>query len=121
MNLFAKARAWLGEQSKKAAGVAVVYVQKSSGIRLPLTPIPGRTVFTSNLEDRARVEFGDRDYLIEAVDLATGEPAIGDRVIETIDGATTTFEVMPTNTGEPAWRWSDPGHTRWRIHMKQVS
>jgi len=119
LNLFAKARSWLGTQAANAAGVSVTYVRGAT--ELSLTAIVGRTVFSSINEGGPRVEFGDRDYLIEAADLTLGEPAIGDRIKETIDGVLTMFEVMTPNTGEPAYRWSDAAHTRWRIHVKKVS
>lgn len=119
MTMFADARTMLSTGLKDAAGVSVVYSRGETS--LSITAIPGRTVFSSNQDGGARIEFGDRDYLIVASDLTYGEPALGDRIAETIDGTSTTFEVVTPNTGEPAWRWSDPAHTRWRIHTKQVS
>ena len=77
-------------------------------------------MFASNLIDGARIEFGDRDYLITAADLTFGEPALGDRITESIGSeGSRTFEVMTPNTGEPAWRYSDQGRTVWRIHTKE--
>ena len=104
---------------KIAAGVSVTYTRAATA--LSITAIVGRTVFSSNAQDGPRIEFGDRDYLIQAVDLTIGEPAIGDRISETIDGVTRVFECMTPGTGEPAWRWSDPAHTVYRIHCKRVS
>jgi hypothetical protein len=103
-----------------AAGVSVTY-SRTGQSSLTITAVPGRTVFSSNQDGGARIEFGDRDYLIEASALTYGAPALGDRIAEVIDGVTTTFEIVTPNTGEPAWRWSDPSHTRWRIHTKKVS
>jgi hypothetical protein len=119
MSLFANARGWLGTQAQLAAGVSVVY-SRTGQTSLNLTAIPGRTVFASNQDGGARIEFGDRDYLIEAEDLTYGEPAIGDRVTEVIDGTTHVFECLTPTTGEPAWRWSDSLHTRYRIHCKRI-
>ena len=119
-NLFAKARAWLPAQLKLAAAVSVTYARGANSINL--TPIVGRTVFASNMDGGARIEFGERDYLIFASDMASlGVPAEGDRITEVIDGLTSVFEVVPPATGEPAWRWSDPGHTTYRIHMKRAA
>jgi hypothetical protein len=118
--MFDDARSMLSTGLKDAAGVSVTY-SRTGQTSLSLTVVPGRTVFASNQDGGARIEFGDRDYLIVASELTYGEPALGDRIAETIDSVTTTFEVQTPNTGEPAWRWSDPGHTRWRIHTKQVS
>ena len=118
MNLFANARSWIGSSVAAAAGVSISYTRGAT--TLSLTAIVGRTVFRSNNDQGAVIQFGDRDYLIEATALTFGEPALGDRIAEVIDGATSTFEVITPDTGEPAWRWSDPSHTRWRIHVKQV-
>jgi len=119
-NLFAKARAFMSTGLQAAAGVSVTY-SRVGETALTLTAVPGRTVFSSTLDGTAKIEFGDRDYLVESADLTYGEPALGDRITEVIDGTTTVFEIVTPNTGEPAWRWSDPAHTRWRIHMKKVS
>lgn len=117
--MLAKARAFLSAGLQTAAGVSVTYARQGE-TTLSLTAIPGRTVFSSTLDGAAKIEFGDRDYLVEAADLTYGEPALGDRITEVIDGTTTVFEIVTPNTGEPAWRWSDPSHTRWRIHCKKV-
>lgn len=105
--------------AKKAAGVSITYTRSASV--LPIEAVVGRTVFASNSLDGPRVEYGDRDYLIEAADLTIGEPAIGDRITQIIDGVSRVFEVMTPGTGEPAWRWSDPANTTYRIHCKRVS
>ena len=118
-NLFQKARGWLHTTALRAAGVTVTYARGASS--LTVSAIVGRTVFSSNALDGPRIEFGDRDYLIQATDLTIGEPAIGDRITEIIDGVTRVFEVLTPGTGEPAWRWSDPAHTVYRIHCKRVS
>jgi hypothetical protein len=120
--LFDKMRTWLPDMEQRAAGVTggVTYTRGAT----VLTEVPavvGRTVFASNQMGGARVEFGDRDYLIAAADLTLGEPALGDRITETIDGAAVVFEIVTPDTGEPAYRWSD-GETRvtWRVHTKRV-
>ncbi len=117
--LFSRLVDWLPGQLKQAAGVSVSYTR---GVTTrTVSAIVGRTVFSSNLEGGPRIEFGDRDYLIEAADLVEfGTPQIGDRIVEVIDGLTRTWEIKTPGTGEPAWRWSDPQHTRYRIHTIQV-
>lgn len=126
-SLFAKARDWLPAQMQAAAvsGNTLTYTRTGHTV-LTLTNIAweGRTVFATNVEGGARIEFGDRDYLIPVESLVlTGtavEPAIGDRITETIDGTATIFEVMLPDTGEPAWRYSGPDRNVWRIHTKEV-
>lgn len=117
-NLFELARDWLPAQAQTAAAVSVTYSRGAETITIT-TAVVGRTVFASNVEGAARIEFGDRDYLIPVDDLTFGVPAIGDRITETVDGTAKVFEVVTPDTGEPAWRYSDPQHTVWRIHVKQ--
>ena len=118
-----RGQAWLNSKLQTAAGVSTVYAR--GAYTLNLTPWVGRTVFASNLEGNARIEFGERDYLIPAANLilngATTEPAIGDRITETVGGESKVFEIMRPSNGEPAWRWSDSSQTRYRIHVKRVS
>ena len=115
-NLFAKANDWLTTQVQAAAGESVTYTRNATSITL--TAVVGRTVFASNAEGGARIEFGDRDYLIAAADLTFGTPREGDRIT---DAAGLVFEVQEPGTGEPAWRYSDPDRTEFRIHVKRVA
>jgi hypothetical protein len=120
VTLFARAKDWLPARLKHAAGVSVSYAR--GGTTRTLTAWVGRTVFASQLEGGPRIEFGDRDYLVTAADLALfGEPALGDRITEVVGGETQTHECVTPGTGEPAWRWSDPTQTIYRIHCKRVS
>lgn len=123
-NLFSKARDWLNPMLKEAAGVDVSYARVAGDPAFTLTAVVGRTAFATNGEI-ARIQFGDRDYLINRADLTVSGaevlPAIGDRITETIDGVGVVFEVMTPDTGEPAWRWSDPARSVYRIHCKRVS
>lgn len=114
-----------------SAGVAITYEQwnRELGIQEGSTDITaasgdalvGRTVFVSNRQDGARVEFGERDYIIKASALSR-EPREGDRIVQVFDdGETLTYEVLPPSTNEPAVRWSDPQRVRYRVHVKLVN
>lgn len=120
MNLFAKARDWLPQKLQQAAGVgSLTYTRGAESITLE--PWVGRTAFASNRPDgTARLEWGDRDYLVRVSELTFGEPAEGDRITETIEGVDCVFEVMQPDTGEPPWRFADPQRTMYRLHVKQV-
>jgi hypothetical protein len=122
MNLFDKLATWLPAQEQAIAGVSggVTY-RRGATVLTGVPAVVGRTAFSSNQLEGPRVEWGDRDYLIAAADLAAiGEPAEGDEVEQTIGGVPVVFKVLPPGTGEPAWRWSD-GETRvtYRLHCKQ--
>ena len=124
---------WSYKQSRRVRGVDIVCVIKSA--ELPLKAMVGRTVFVSNIVNQARVEFGERDYLVlvsefvdgfqakgldrtEIVD-GVGTPIAGLRIKETIDGQALTFEAMAPNA-EPEARFSDPTRQVFRIHCKRV-
>lgn len=124
-NLFEKTKSWLPARMKQCAGKSVTYARSGSS-DVTLTAWVGNTLFAieGRGEGAARVEWGERDYLIAAADMATvglGEPRAGDQITETlpVEGAT-TFEVMPV-AGEPAWRWADGDRTFYRLHAKKVS
>jgi hypothetical protein len=119
--LFQKAKDWLFPKVQAAAGESVTYTRGAT--TLSLTAVVGRTIFSSTIETvGARIEFGERDYLILASDLSSlGTPALGDRITETVGGSTRVYEVLPPASGDPPWRWSDPGMTIFRIHVKQVT
>ena len=55
-----------------------------------------------------------RDFIVPR-ELLPSEPQVGDEV----DFLGGTYEVLSPN-GEPAWRWSDPFRTAYRIHTKHV-
>ncbi len=108
------------QQVAAVSGNTISYQRGVQSIDLTNIAWTGRTVFASNMDDAARIEFGDRDYLIPVANLTFGEPQIGDRIAETVGSTIHTFEAMTPDTGEPAWRYSDQGRTVYRIHTKEV-
>lgn len=121
-NLFQKAKTWLPAQTEAAAGAPVAMTR--SGTTATLTAVIGRTVYAVNRPDGARIEFGERDFLVTAAELVAANatwtvPAVGDRFV--VSGETVTYECKPPATGEPAWRWSDPLKTTFRIHAVEVA
>lgn len=119
MGLFDKAfgaGGWLNDQTRKADGDRqVTYTRGATSITV--SAVLGRVAYLSTADGGVRVEVGDRDYLIRTADLTFGEPWVGDR-ITAADGK--VFEVQTPDNGEPAWRYSDPDETEYRIHVKRV-
>jgi hypothetical protein len=103
--------------------VSVTYT-RAAGPVLTLTAVPGLTTFTSE-QLPGRIEIANRDYLVAVADLMVSgvetPPALGDRIAETVNGVTCTFEVMTPDTGEPAWRYSSQWRAMYRVHCKRVS
>jgi len=81
----------------------------------------GRTVFSQQRDGGFSVIFGDRDYLISVDQFPLDVPMLGDYITEELNGATKRFELLEPQNNEPAWRWSDAGHTTFRIHTKLVN
>ena len=122
MGLMASGTAFLNRSVKATHGVTVVYSR--GAVSATLTAVVGRTVFSRNTPNGAAVEIGERDYLINVADLVLSgsavEPVKGDRITEVINGISLVFEIVPP-LGEPAWRYSDPSRTKYRLHMKKVA
>lgn len=117
MTLMSRGQDFLNRKLKAAAGVDAVYSR--GGTSLALTVTLGRTVFrqASMGQAGASIIWGDLDCLVTVADLVSlGEPQAGDRIVISQG----TFEAMVPETGEPAWRYSDPERTRYRIHWKKV-
>jgi hypothetical protein len=118
--LFEKAFAdgWLTGMVQAAAGETVTYTRGAESITLTATV--GQVAFVSTELGGARIQIGDRDYLIKVSDLTFGAPKIGDRITHTVGGNVLVFEIKDPETGEKAWRYSDPDRTEWRIHVNKV-
>lgn len=113
---------WLADQLKTHASRQVVYERAPEQVSVQATI--GRTLLKLNDGyGGVRMEWTDRDFLIQAADLVlAGSPVLperGDRIRETVGSTTYTFEVMAPG-GEPPWRWSDPYRKLLRVHAKQI-
>lgn len=127
MGLLNDAGGWLATQLQASAGVSVSYARVAGGDAISLTAWIGRSGAQMTTEGNIRrTQWGERDYLIAADELTVSgsrvQPRIGDRLTETIQGASCVFEITQPASGEPGWRWAD-GTTRemYRLHVKRVS
>jgi hypothetical protein len=118
-DLLGAGAAWLERQRQRFLAKPVRYRRGAQEVVVGATV--GRTVFRldTGLGITERIEA--RDYLIAAADLADlGPPQRGDRIIEDLDAARHTAEVLAPG-GEPPWRWSDPLRRVYRIHTKHLA
>jgi len=111
MPVLRKALAALRASEERWFGETVTYVPFGGG-GYPVVAVPGRTVFRQQNEYGAYVRTETRDFVVKREHLAA-EPQKGDE----IEYAGRRYEVLAPG-GEPAWRWSDPAHTAYRIHTK---
>lgn len=76
-----------------------------------------RSEFQSTDSNGFTFRIETRDYLILSDELQGGAPEPGDRILE----GTNTYQVMPPQTGIPAWRYSDINRKTFRVHTQLVS
>jgi hypothetical protein len=121
-DLLESGQAWLADQLKKHVSRQVVYQRGAQQVALQATI--GRTLL--KLDDGyggVRMQWTDRDFLIQTADLVLGAVAVnpepGDRIREMVGANTSVFEVMAYG-GEPPWRYSDPFGKLLRIHAKFI-
>lgn len=119
MNLLARANAWLGRTMATHAGVDFLLVRGDH--RTPIRCVIGHTDAERTVDESMVMQTRLRNYLVDVVAYQingrTAEPQRGDRIIEP-GGA--VYEILPP-AGEPAWRYSDPQRTRYRLHARRVA
>lgn len=120
-NLLQDGVTWLSAKLKTAAGVTVKYYRGSSYVEITATPSLHEYEVVD--EDGFATALTSRDYIITADDLviatATTAPRPGDRIIESINGESRTFEVMPLAAGQ-AYEPLDKDGELITVHTKRV-
>lgn len=115
--------AWLTRQLSTYAAETVTYTRGYDSVDVPA--VFGKKLL--KIDDGMggiRVEWTDMDFLIPADSLRFGgdlvTPQRGDLIHITAPYDVQTFEVLPFGS-EPAWRWSDPHQSMYRIHTKRIN
>jgi hypothetical protein len=125
-SLLARSGEWLAQMRRKYLAQTVTYLRDAApaAISLQLLATVGTTTFQSDDGAGGVIVTQSRDYLIDAADLVVADeqilPVPGDRVIETVNGRTFSYEVMAMGD-EPAWRWADVYHRTLRVHTKEAA
>jgi len=121
-DILAEASEYLAEDLRAHASRDVLYVR--GGLTATISASVGATIGVVRDEQGPELQTQVRDYLIRVADLVLGaqatEPARGDRIIETDDGVSRTYEVLPIGR-EKCWRYADPFRVQYRVHTKLVS
>jgi hypothetical protein len=125
MGLLDRGAGYLTRAMVRAGGRSVTYRRDSPADSVTLIAWLGRTAFArSDLAGTgASIIWGDRDYFIPVASLVLSGVAVepqtgtGSRKYDR-RGAPHFRSAGPP--GEPAWRYSDAGRTRYRIHTKRV-
>jgi len=118
-DMLKKAEAWFEGQRREHLSVNVECRPK---VGLPracrATLVVGRWEAVDKAGNLVRIE--TRDFLIHRDDLRQ-DPARGDRVAVTENGAEKLYEVAIPDGSQNAWRWSDRSETIRRIHTMAVA
>src|SRR3990172_1965362 len=118
-DMLARGQAWLAAQQKTHASRSVVYRRGGRSVTLDATI--GKTIREYTDGYGATIVDEARDYLVHATDLVLGGervlPLAGDTIDEIGGSETHVYEVTALGP-EPAYRYSDPGRVRLRIHTK---
>lgn len=116
-DMLAAGAAWMAGQLKAAAGTTVVYVRGNEAAEVTATI--GASAFEAANQSGVVERWESRDYLIATDDLPFGDPAHGDRIVETLNSESVTYDVA-TPRGVPAWHYADGFRLIVRVHTKQA-
>ena len=121
MGLIESGLQWLGEQRRKADGLAVTYLRGEDSCAISDAVID---IGELQLMDGSVIRtIETREYLIAPEDLVLGgvqaEPKRGDRITEVRGNVTLVQEVMEL-PGFPAWNYEDPARSLLRVRTKKV-
>lgn len=115
-DMLAAGAAWMAGQLKSAAGTTVVYVRGNQSVEVTATI--GASAFEAANQSGVVERWESRDYLVATDDLPFGDPAHGDKIVETINGGSVTYEVASPR-GVPLWHYGDSFRLIVRVHTKQ--
>lgn len=111
--------------STAGTGVSVTYTRGTTTAAIVATPLAEPVDATNLPGPTGRSVIRERTYFIVYADLVAAGfdlPQNGDRIVETLNGESATYEVTPERT-TPAYRWADAQQTRVRVRTipKKVS
>ena len=113
---------WLNVQMQEQDGTNVMYHRGASSVGI--TAVVQKPQFVVDGETVVLVDWEGRDFMFNTISLVLGGvlclPQRGDQIVETVGGATYTFDVMAPTAQTPVWEWSDKYRDRLRVHCKLV-
>ena len=113
MNILANGLRWLADKQAVHASVKIEYRQGDKVFK-PAAWL-GHTKVETTDEAGFRIGSHITDLLIRSKDLPV-TPALGDIIL--MNGF--RYEVLELPDDDACWCWSDPFHTVYRIHVKEL-
>lgn len=108
--------AWLAGQLHAAASSTVVFVRGASAVETKATV--GSSSFEAANQSGVVERWESRDFIVRTDDLPFGEPQRGDKVVETINGISVTYDVSSPR-GVPLFHYGDAFRQTVRVHAVQ--
>ena len=113
-----------GRSSERSlAGVRIRILREDSTSKF-MTATVAQTEFYEQLADASGMSYRTRDYCIDTDMYIIGgyktEPAVGDVIIEIVNGQERRFECLSLD-GEQAYTWMDRSRFVYRVHTKEVA
>jgi hypothetical protein len=115
-DMLAQGAAWFASQLHASASTAVVFVRGASAVEVKATI--GSSAFDAANQSGVIERWESRDFIVRAEDVPFGEVQRGDKVVETVNGISTTYEVASPR-GVPLWHYGDAFRKTVRIHAIQ--
>ena len=115
-DMLASGAEWLAGQLHASASTAVVFVRGNTAVEANATI--GSSAFEAAGQNGVVERWESRDFIVRAADLPFGEMQRGDKVVETINGIATTYDVTSPR-GVPLWHYGDAFRQTVRIHTVQ--
>jgi hypothetical protein len=117
-DMLSDAAAWLDGMRRANMARFVSYTRSSE--TQPCLATVTQSTFETQTEMGVVERWESRDYIISYHELPFPTPQRGDRITETLNNATVTYEVCAPR-GAPVWQWADPYRNAVRVHTKIVS
>ncbi|MCG8521905.1 MAG: hypothetical protein MI744_06840 [Pseudomonadales bacterium] len=116
-DLLEKGMMWLNQKREAYLTQAVEYIRQDAQPPFERTVLAsfGQTDVQLTSDDGASIGSFAVDFLIDRNQLDF-EPAPGDQIAYD----NTVHEVMPLGDDYKGWRWTDPYHTTYRIHTREI-
>jgi hypothetical protein len=108
---------WLAAQLKASASKTVTFVRGNNAVEVEATI--GSSAFEAANQSGVVERWESRDFIVSADDLPFGDPAHGDKIVETINGISVTYSVA-TPRGVPLWHYADAYRVSVRVHTTQA-
>lgn len=108
------------KQIRKSIGKKVKYKRGTDTVTVDAAR--GNTFFRYKAEDNIRIQYEEKEFLIGVDDLVLAGtrvvPQRGDKIIEVYGTKTYTYQVIPTESSDDVWAYSDAGKSTYRVFAK---